>query len=390
MSAPDPFPLITLQPAWDANNSWVALLLESDPPLDGAALAHVLTGLHLDAVLGDLFCVAAVDAATVDPALGAALPPGRVVLRIPVAAAGDAACCGMLAALRRAGFGLMADGLPAPGAALCEGIGALATTCPGRVVPRGFGAWLQRLPGPHLALGTAESTCPGFCKFHWFAGHLAGHASPAGKGQSGSRALLIKLLSLVTSDADTPELEAVIKCDPGLSYNLLRLVNSVAFAPGGKIDSFSQAIALLGRRQLQRWLQLLLYARPLGSDKASPLLPRAALRARLMEDLARHARLAAEQQDHAFMIGMFSLLDLLFDAPLAEIVAPLNLADPVVQALVAGAGPLGGLLAAVRASEGPATPALAAAVAAAGIAGADWAALLVEAAGWAAQVSREA
>lgn len=390
MSASGQFPLITLQPAWDPNNSWVALLLESDVPLDGAALAHVLSGLHLDAVLDSLSCVARVDAATVDPALGAALPAGRVVLRIPADEASDAQRCEMLGALYRAGFGLMADGVPQPGAALCEGVGALAVACPGHAAPTGFGAWLQRLPGPHLALGSSELACPGFCKFHWLAGHLAGQASPAGKGQSGSRALLIKLLSLVTSDADTAALEAVIKRDPGLSYNLLKLVNSVAFAPGSKIANFNQAIAILGRRQLQRWLQLLLYARPQGSDKASPLLPRAALRARLMEDLARHARLTAEQQDHAFMIGMFSLLDVLFEAPLAEIIAPLNLAEPVVQALVAGDGPLGGLLAVVRASEEPAMPALAAALAAVGIASADWAALLVEAACWAVQVGREA
>lgn len=390
MSAAAPFPLITLQPAWDSNNSWAALLLESDRPLDGAALAHVLVDLRLADALASLSCVASVDAATVDPALGAALPPGRVVLRIPAEVTGDPARCEMLAALRRAGFGLMADGVPGPGAVLCDGVDSLAVACPGHAAPAGFGAWLQRLPGPHLALGSSESSCPGFCKFHWLAGHLAGHASPAGKGQSGSRALLIKLLSLVTSDADTAALEAVIKRDPGLSYNLLKLVNSVAFAPNGKIANFSQAIAILGRRQLQRWLQLLLYARPQGGDKASPLLPRAALRARLMEDLARHARLTAEQQDHAFMIGMFSLLDVLFEAPLAEIIAPLNLAEPVVGALVAGAGSLGGLLAIVRASEGAALSALADALAAAGIAGDDWAALLVEAAGWAAQVSREA
>lgn len=384
------FPLVTLHPAGDADNRWVALLLEADAPLDGAMLAHVLTDLHLDATLGSLACVAAVDPAHVDPALAASLPAAHIVLRFPVEIAVDPACQEMLAALHAAGFRLMATGMPPADAALYAGVESLALTCPGSALPGAARNWLQRLPGPHLALGTAEKLCPGFCKFHWLAGHYAGQVSPAIKDKSGSRTLLIRLLSLVTSDAESAELEAVIKRDPGLSYNLLKLVNSVAFAPAGRIENFNQAIALLGRRQLQRWLQLLLYAGSHGSNTFSPLLPRAALRARLMEDLAQHVRLTRDQQDSAFMVGMFSLLDALFGAPLIEILEPLNLADDIVQALLAGRGPLGGLLAVVVASEGPPTPQLAGALAAAGIGNADWAALLVEAVAWAVQVSREA
>lgn len=390
MTFSGPFPLVTLQPAGDAGHRWVALLLEADRPLDGELLSYLMADLHLDATLDSLSCVAAVDPATVDPGLGAVLPSGRVFLRFPVGVAIDPERRDMLAALHAAGFQLMATGAPPEGAELAEGVSSLALTCPGKVLPGEARAWLQRLAGPHLALGTQDDLCPGFCKFHWLAGHYAGHASPESKDRSGSRALLVQLLSLVTSDADSAALEAVIKRDPALSYNLLKLVNSVAFSPASKIANFNQAITLLGRRQLQRWLQLLLYANAPGSDKASPLLPRAALRARLMEDLAQRKGLSRDQQDHAFMVGMFSLLDALFGTPLAQIVAPLNLADAIVQALVAGDGPLGGLLAVVRASEGPPSPQLAAALDASGIGNAEWAAVLTEAVGWAVHVSREA
>lgn len=390
MSTPDGFPLITLQPVCDFSNAWAALLLEGETPLDNAALVRVLHGFGLSEALGVLPCVAWVDPAAIDPALAAGLPRESVVLRFPVATAADAAQRQALDALHAAGFRLMASGFPSVGAELAPGITALAVACPGHAMPAGFGDWLNRLPGPHLALGTTEKVCPGFCRFHWLAGHLAGHASPTQKGDLTTRSLLLRLLALVAADADTGEIEALIKRDPNLSYHLLKLVNSVAISPTRQVTSFAQAIMLLGRRQLQRWLQLLLYARPQGSATTSPLLPRAALRAALMEALAKRLQLPRETQDHAFMTGMFSLLDLLFGEPLAGIIAPLNLPVAVGQALTAGSGQFGGLLAAVRAGEGAPSPALAEALAAAGVARDDWAAALVEAMRWAVQISREA
>ncbi|MBA3033870.1 MAG: HDOD domain-containing protein [Gammaproteobacteria bacterium] len=392
MNSPDNFPLITLQPVSDAGHFWVALMLEADVPLDSTMLAHVLGDDALAEALDDaVSCIAAVDPARVDPAqVGTLLPPGRLILRIPVAAAADPGQHATLATLQEAGLVLMATGFPEPGATLFPGVTSLAVTCPGRAVPAGFADWLRKLPGPHLALGPTEDLCPGFCKFHWRAEHDEAQLAAATKGDTTSRNLLLKLLILVTSDADSAEIGDLIKHDPNLAYHLLKLVNSPAFAPDSRITSFAHAIVLMGRRQLQRWVQLLLYARPPGSTVASPLLPRAALRASLMEALAKCAQLSREQQDLAFMTGMFSLLEALFGVPIAEIIAPLNLDKGVVQALTAGEGGFGEFLATVVASEGPPSPELAARLLGLGIAHEDWAVALAEAARWAVLVSREA
>ena len=389
---PSPFPLITLQPVADAGNFWVALMLEGADPLDSTVLTRVLGDYALAASLDDaVSCIAAVDPTRIDPAqVGALLPPGRLILRFPVEIAADSAQHAALAVLQDAGLGLMATGFPAPDAALFAGLTSLAVTCPGRDVPPGFADWLRKLPGPHLALGPTTDLCPGFCKFHWRAGHDDQPATPATKTCNASRNLLLKLLVLVTSDADSGDIGNLIKHDPNLAYHLLKLVNSPAFAPDRKITSFAQAIVLMGRRQLQRWVQLLLYARPPGSTVASPLLPRAALRASLMEALARRTGLSHEQQDLAFMTGMFSLLEALFGMPLAEIIAPLNLDEGVVRALTAGTGRFGALLAAVVASEGPPSAPLAAALDTIGVTYEDWAAALAAAARWAVLVSQEA
>jgi EAL and modified HD-GYP domain-containing signal transduction protein len=392
MSSPGSFPLITLQPVADAGNFWAALMLEGADPLDSAVLTRVLGDYALAASLDDaVSCIAAVDPMRIDPALvGALLPPGRLILRFPIEVAANSEQHAALAVLQDAGLGLMATGFPAPGAALFSGLTSLAVTCPGRDIPPGFADWLRKLPGPHLALGPTTDLCPGFCKFHWRAGHGDQPAAPAAKTDTTSRNLLLKLLVLVTSDADSGDIGDLIKHDPNLAYHLLKLVNSPAFAPDRKITSFSQAIVLMGRRQLQRWVQLLLYARPPGSTVASALLPRAALRASLMEALARCAGLSHEQQDLAFMTGMFSLLEALFGTPLAAIIAPLNLDEAVVQALTAGTGRFGELLAAVVASEGPPSAQLAAALVASGVSHEDWAAALAAAARWAVLVSQEA
>ena len=124
--------------------------------------------------------------------------------------------------------------------------------------------------------------------FNWLAdrhfdlcdSHYLTARNPAfGKEPDLTRLKLLKLLHLVKEDGDTRAIEAIFREEPKLSYNLLRLVNSVAVGARTKISNFSQAIAILGRRQLQRWLQLLIYANNLGEGHApNPLMQLTAAR----------------------------------------------------------------------------------------------------------------
>jgi len=164
---------------------------------------------------------------------------------------------------------------------------------------------------------------------------------------------LTQLLGLVLRDADTQQIEQMFKQHPSLTYNLMRLVNSVASGVRNSIASVSQAIMVLGRRQLQRWLQLLLFTLQAGAPYPSPLLLLAATRGKMMELLAEKQQRSADFCDEAFMAGILSLIDSLIDKPLAEIVGELGLSKRLTAALLQREGDMGRLLQLVESVEHP-------------------------------------
>ncbi len=170
-----------------------------------------------------------------------------------------------------------------------------------------------------------------------------------GKRLSSSELILMRLLGLLTADADTPEIEKVFKQDPGLSVNMLRLVNSVATGANCKVTSLASALLVLGRRQVQRWLQLLLFARlPPTKEFPSPLLQLAATRGKLMELLATGDKAL---EDDAFMAGIMSLIDALLGIPLTEVIMNFPISRDVRDALLERKGRLGRMLLLVEALE---------------------------------------
>lgn len=167
----------------------------------------------------------------------------------------------------------------------------------------------------------------------WLAGDWYLKLPPRGTAaQTASRQRAMALLQLLTQDADTHELEAVFRQDPTLSYQLLRLVNSAAIGARREITSFSQAILLLGRQALKRWVNLLLFAARDDDPRSAMLLAHVCLRARGLELLAQAAGQDRLDQDEAFMAGMLSILDTLLGQPLPEVLQPLRLSDTCAKA----------------------------------------------------------
>jgi c-di-GMP-related signal transduction protein len=158
---------------------------------------------------------------------------------------------------------------------------------------------------------------------------------------------LIKLLNQVIAEAEVEEIENTFRQNPDMAYTLLRLVNSVALGLRERIKTLRHAIVILGRKQLLRWAQLALFATKSNPDAPSPLLEIAALRGRLLELLVeRDGKGTADREmaDRAFMTGILSLVDVLFETSMEQVVGELNLTEDVRAALLKREGPLGELL----------------------------------------------
>jgi EAL and modified HD-GYP domain-containing signal transduction protein len=140
-----------------------------------------------------------------------------------------------------------------------------------------------------------------------------------------------------------------------LSYNLLRMVNSAASGLPQKINSIKQSIALLGRKQLQRWIQLLLYTNDSsgdGGNMANALLQTAAARGKLMELIAAVERPHDKMhQERAFMVGILSLLDTLLGIEMQQIIDKLSIPEDMSNALLNRSGRLGQELKLIEANE---------------------------------------
>ena len=167
-----------------------------------------------------------------------------------------------------------------------------------------------------------------------------------GKKLSPSQLAIMQLMGQLNSDADTADIERSVKQDVSLCFNLLRLVNTPAVGARRRIDSVSQALMLLGRSQLQRWLQIMLYAEPCKKGQSmTPLLTLAATRGKLLELIAQQVEPRNQSMaDTAFTVGIMSLMDTLFSISMNEILEQVAVIDEVCDALLHRKGVYGSML----------------------------------------------
>ena len=158
----------------------------------------------------------------------------------------------------------------------------------------------------------------------------------------------LQLISaLHSSDVQIDELQAIVSRDVGLSYSLLRFVNSAFFSLPRRVESLSDALVLLGVRNVRRWATLM--ALSSADDKPDELVVTALVRARMCELIAAESGQA--DTEGFFTAGMFSVVDALMDRSMIEVLSALPFSPEMIGALLNHEGPKGQALRAVLAYE---------------------------------------
>jgi EAL and modified HD-GYP domain-containing signal transduction protein len=145
---------------------------------------------------------------------------------------------------------------------------------------------------------------------------------------------------LLSPDLEHGRLEALIARDLELSYRLLRYANSAFFSRRREIGTVREAITLIGERMTRRWALVVALAG--GGPRPDELLTDALVRARTMELLA--SDVPGLDADHAFTVGLFSMLPSLVNRPMEQVLGGLGLPAQIEDALLDGRPPYGALL----------------------------------------------
>jgi c-di-GMP-related signal transduction protein len=146
----------------------------------------------------------------------------------------------------------------------------------------------------------------------------------------------LELIAALMHDAPTSEIEEILKRDPLLSFNLMRFVNSSGLGLSCEITSFRHAVMIVGREKLLRWCCLLVAVH--DKSQCPGLSQLAVVRGRFMEKLVH------EHGDHAFITGLFSLLEVMTGQAIGTALARLPLPETVGDALLRREGVLAPLL----------------------------------------------
>lgn len=167
---------------------------------------------------------------------------------------------------------------------------------------------------------------------------------PVTRGQSDVAPLkvnYIELLNLV-NDADFELTKAadVIGRDTALVISLLKMVNRMSV--NSEITSIRHAAAMLGQKELKKWINTAV-TNELCADKPNEITRLSLLRAKFAENLAPVFEMAIHSSE-LFLMGLFSVLDIILDKPMAEALEMVKVSKNIRDALIDNKGDLANVL----------------------------------------------
>lgn len=154
-----------------------------------------------------------------------------------------------------------------------------------------------------------------------------------------------RLMVAVTRDEpDVVEIENLISADANLTYELLKLANSAYFALRRRATSIHQAIMTLGLGELKNWIYLLGTGDSELDSASEEFLKRSFMRANFCNELMDHIQVAMPiSKPEAYLMGTFSTLSYMIEAPLEDILEEIPIVDEIKEALLHKTGLCGTL-----------------------------------------------
>ena len=161
---------------------------------------------------------------------------------------------------------------------------------------------------------------------------------PVTKGETEVTPLKINYIELLNTvngeDFELTKAADIIGRDTALVISLLKMVNRMAV--NSEITSIRHAAAMLGQKELKKWINTAV-ANKLYADKPNEITRLSLLRAKFAENLAPAFSLAA-QAPELFLMGLFSVLDLILSKPMEEALKMVQVSKEIREALVENKG----------------------------------------------------
>lgn len=143
----------------------------------------------------------------------------------------------------------------------------------------------------------------------------------------------LKILKLINKeDFNFNDLEKLIMKDLGLSYKLIKLLNSSAYYIKNKVSSIKYAITFFGKKEIVKWLYVVLL-NDLKENNANELIKVSLQRAKLCEFICNMSEYKEEVYS-AYMVGLFSVMDVILSCPIEVIIKELYIGDEIKEGLI--------------------------------------------------------
>ena len=155
---------------------------------------------------------------------------------------------------------------------------------------------------------------------------------------------VLNLYNLLIDDTNLDDITTEFEKNPEITVQLLQFINSGAFHFKNKISSIHHVLTLVGRKPLAQWLMLMIYSKSVSKkNEHTPLMLMIKNRTELMESILKAVNPDARSNmlGEAYLVGVLSLIDVVFEKSISDILESIHISDIVKSALLEESDTLG-------------------------------------------------